>query len=142
MLSINLSELIWAVINFLLLLFLLNRFLFKPMLSFMDRRQEKIDAGLAEERQAEQTVQENQTRLAGLKAECQEETRRIIAQADAAQEAELAQAITKAKKDAAEAHKATVEALAARRDAEAEKLAAAEPELAELLVRRLLGDEP
>ena len=142
MLSINPSELIWAVVNFLLLLFLLNRFLYKPLLRFMDARQAKIDAGLEEERQAGQAVQDNKDRLAELKAECQEEAKQMIARADAAQQEELTQAIAQAKKAASETRKATAQELADRRDAEAERLAAAEPELAELLSRRLLGDEP
>ena len=142
MLSINVSELIWAVINFLLLLFLLNRFLYKPLLAFMDKRQAKIDAAKEEEKQAGQTVQANRERLDGLKAECREEARRKIAQADSAQAEGLSQAIAQARKDAAETHRATVEELASRRDAEAERLAAAQPELAELLARRLLGEKP
>ena len=44
MISINISELIWTVINFFLLLFLLNRFLYKPVISFMEQRQARIDA--------------------------------------------------------------------------------------------------
>ena len=46
MISINISELIWTVINFLLLVLLLNRFLYKPVISFMENRQARIDAGL------------------------------------------------------------------------------------------------
>ena len=46
MISINISELIWTVINFFLLLFLLNRFLYKPVISFMEERQARIDAKL------------------------------------------------------------------------------------------------
>ena len=35
MISINLSELIWTIINFFLLMFLLKRFLYTPILRFM-----------------------------------------------------------------------------------------------------------
>lgn len=38
MLSINFSELFWGIFNFFLLLFLLNRFLYKPLIKFMDDR--------------------------------------------------------------------------------------------------------
>lgn len=41
--NIQISVLIWTVINFCVLMFLLNRFLFKPLLAFMDARNEKID---------------------------------------------------------------------------------------------------
>ena len=44
--DVNLVGLIFQVINFLLLLYLLNRFLFKPLLARMDERGEKIARGL------------------------------------------------------------------------------------------------
>ena len=52
MLSINFSELFWGIFNFFLLLFLLNRFLYKPLIKFMDDRKARIDAGLDEEKKA------------------------------------------------------------------------------------------
>ncbi len=53
MISINISDLIWTIINFLLFCFLLNHFLFKPVLRFMDDRQARVDAKLSEKREAE-----------------------------------------------------------------------------------------
>ena len=44
--DVNLVGLIFQVINFLLLLYLLNRWLFKPLLARMDERGEKIARGL------------------------------------------------------------------------------------------------
>ena len=44
--DINLVGLVFQVINFLLLLYLLNRFLFKPLLARMDERSAKIGKGL------------------------------------------------------------------------------------------------
>jgi len=44
--DVNLVGLVFQVINFLLLLFLLNRFLFKPLLARMDERSAKIGQGL------------------------------------------------------------------------------------------------
>ena len=44
--DINLVGLVFQVINFLLLLYLLNRFLFKPLLGRMDERSAKIGKGL------------------------------------------------------------------------------------------------
>ena len=52
MLSINLSELVLTIISFFLLLFLLNKFLYTPVLKFMRERQARIDAGLEKERAA------------------------------------------------------------------------------------------
>ena len=44
--DINLVGLVFQVINFLLLLYVLNRFLFKPLLARMDERSAKIEKGL------------------------------------------------------------------------------------------------
>jgi F-type H+-transporting ATPase subunit b len=44
--DINLVGLVFQVINFLLLLYLLNRFLFKPLLARMDERTATIEKGL------------------------------------------------------------------------------------------------
>ncbi len=49
--TVQLSVLVWTVICFCLCMLILNNLLFKPMLAFMDKRKEKIDA--AHERKAE-----------------------------------------------------------------------------------------
>ena len=41
--SIQVSVLIWTMINFFVLMLLLDRLLFQPLLRFMDARREKID---------------------------------------------------------------------------------------------------
>ena len=73
MISINISELIWTVINFFLLLFLLNRFLYKPVISFMEQRQARIDAKLREEEEAKARIEENDARILDEKARSREE---------------------------------------------------------------------
>ena len=49
--TIQISLVIWTVIGFIVLAFILNKFLFKPLLGVMDARNEKIRKG-EEERQA------------------------------------------------------------------------------------------
>ena len=49
--TIQVSVVIWTVICFLLLVLILDRLLFRPVLALMDRRRERIDA--AREKQAE-----------------------------------------------------------------------------------------
>ncbi|MBQ0109644.1 MAG: hypothetical protein KBS44_05140, partial [Clostridiales bacterium] len=41
--SIQLNVVIWTVINFCLLMLVLNFLLFKPLLAFMDKRNAKIE---------------------------------------------------------------------------------------------------
>ena len=50
--TIQLSLIIWTIIGFIALSFILNRFLFKPLLGVMDTRNEKIKSA-EEERQKE-----------------------------------------------------------------------------------------
>jgi len=88
MLSINISELIWGIINFVLLYFLLKRFLFKPLLGFMDNRNARIRQGLeakemalaAEEKQADglrAVREEGRTRAVKLIEAAAEEDKRL-----------------------------------------------------------------
>ena len=49
-LQISVPEFILTIISFFLFMFLLNKFLFKPVLSFMDARKARIDEALPRER--------------------------------------------------------------------------------------------
>jgi F-type H+-transporting ATPase subunit b len=55
-LSINISELIWTIICFFVLLLVLKTFLFGPIMRHMDQRRSRIDAGLDEKRRADETI--------------------------------------------------------------------------------------
>ena len=82
MISINISDLIWTIINFLLFCFLLNHFLFKPVLRFMDDRQARVDAKLSEKREAEALAEENDARIESEKEKSRDEAKRILSKAD------------------------------------------------------------
>ena len=141
MISINLSELIWTVINFFLLLFLLNRFLYKPVTTFMADRQARIDAKLSEEEQAKEQVAENDRRLQDEKAKSREEAKNLLAQNAEEIEKRNAEILQEAKKASTQNRKASEAALAAKQEKTAEQLHAAAPELAALVSERLLGEE-
>ncbi len=58
--TIQLPILLWTLITFALAMLVLNRLLFRPMLAFMDKRQEKIDrakAVLAERADAQKAAE-------------------------------------------------------------------------------------
>lgn len=86
--TIQPSILLWTVITFCLTVFVLNRFLFRPMLAFMDKRQEKIDKAAAKKA-------EN----ARLLAEAEENLRRFYAEEEK-HLAELSAELVKARRDA------------------------------------------
>ena len=141
MISINVSDLIWTIINFLLLCILLNHFLYKPVLRFMDDRQARMDAKLAEKQEAEALASENEARLEAEKAKSRDEAKRILTQADAESGERHAALMLQARADAAQEQKDAEAELEVRREKTAEKLSEAAPELAGLLAGHLLGEE-
>ena len=87
MLSINLSELLLTVLSFFVLMFLLNKLLFKPVIRFREQRQSRMDESyrqekLAKEQQTQAQEEARQQRLAGLK-QAQEIAKQTQAQAGA-----------------------------------------------------------
>ena len=141
MLSINVSELIWTIINFFLLYFVLKRFLFTPVCRLLDERQAKIDAGLNEEKQAQETVQANRERLAAEKAESRLEASRILTRAEAEGEQRSSDSVSAARSKAA-ADLRQAEADIAERNAQEEALLKDKSgELSALLTGRILGRE-
>ena len=100
MLSINFSELFWGIFNFFLLLFLLNRFLYKPLIKFMDDRKARIDAGLDEEKKALEEEQANNDGIEAALDEKRVEAKSIIEKAGAEDKVSHSQAISEARSDA------------------------------------------
>lgn len=137
--TIQLSVLLWTVITFCILMFLLNRFLFKPLLAFMDAREQKI--ARARSRQAEAALA-RQTRSQ------EAEANRLAAEKRAreAAEAVLSDAKRHAVQETAEAEKKYVRLLDQRRsELETEKrelqrdLNAGMDELVAAFVRKLVS---
>lgn len=141
MLSINISELIWTIINFFLLLFLLRHFLYKPICEHMDARQARIDAGLAKEREAQAALDAEDARLEQEKQAAREHARALLLQTEAETVREGEEALRQGKKNAREAERIAREQMQAEIRQEGNLLAEAEPALAELLVRQLLREE-
>lgn len=100
MLSINFSELFWGIFNFFLLLFLLNHFLYKPLIKFMDDRKARINAGLDEEKKALEEEQANNDGIEAALDEKRIEAKSIIEKAGAEDKVSHSQAISEARSDA------------------------------------------
>lgn len=141
MLSINLSELVWTIINFFLLLFLLKRFLFDPVSRFMDEREARIHEGREAERRAQEKLEENARQQSERKAEFREQAAAILNEAAQDDARRTADAYTAAREKAAELQQTGEAELRDRHTREAEALKAREPELAALLASHLLGEE-
>ena len=139
--QIFVSELIWTVINFFLLMFLLKRFLFKPVLRFMGERQAKIDAKIAEERNAEESLAENRERLQAEEAKAREEAKQLLSRSADERDRLHVSAMAEARASSAQALKDGEAALEQKREKTAASLNAAASELAELLAKRLLSED-
>ena len=141
MISINISELIWTVINFFLLLFLLNRFLYKPVISFMEQRQARIDAKLREEEEAKARIEENDARILEEKARSREEAKKLLALNAEEIEKHNAEVLQEAKKASVQNRKDSEAALSQKQEKTAQQLHEAAPELAAMLAEKLLSEE-
>ena len=139
MLSINLSELVLTIISFFLLLFLLNKFLYTPVLKFMRERQARIDAGLEKERAANAEAAENEKRIEDAKTQRREEAKAILAKQrtdDGRAHEECAKQLLK--DSAKERQEARVRVEAMAKDAKA-KLDTEKDELANAIEERLIS---
>ena len=76
--SIQISVVIWTIICFILLMLILNNLLFKPVLSVMDKRREKIDAARAKKAERENIIAENERLTAEKKAEHEANEKKLI----------------------------------------------------------------
>src|SRR5438552_937785 len=91
-LGINIGSVIWHAINFLILLVILQRFLYKPVVAMLDERSRRIRESLA---QAE-TIREETARLEeqsrGILEEARRDGQQILAQANRTAEQIMAEA--------------------------------------------------
>ncbi len=94
--TIQLSVLIWTIICFCLLMLILNKLLFGPMLRFMDARQERIQRAREKQQQDQAACEEARLALQEAQAEAEKlrtrQEEQLVAQAREKAEQQLAQA--------------------------------------------------
>ena len=139
MLSINISELVLTAISFFLLFFLLKRFLYDPLLRFMDERNARIEEGLDAEKQVHAAVQANEMLLEAKRKESMDQAKNIVEQARSADEQRREAALQQARQSAEESRSRAREELCRLQESESGKLRDSETELAALLADRLLS---
>ena len=123
--SINISELIWTVICFFVLLVVLKKLLFDPLVSFMAARDARIQDGLTAGRAAQQQL---------------DAAERARADAQRAQSA-AAQALQAAHQEAAQAMRDVRARVRSEETAAAAAVDAKLPELVTALTGGLLGSD-
>lgn len=80
--DVNVVGLFFQVVNFLLLLYLLNRFLFKPLLARMDERSSKIEKGLEDAEAAARDRELARAEREAAVAEARKEAAEMLARAN------------------------------------------------------------
>ena len=140
-LQISVPEFIWTIISFFLFMFLLNKFLFKPVITLMDERKARIDAGLEEGKKARAALEENEVQLAQELAEKGSEARSVISEARSEAEKAKSETLDAAHAEAEKLHKNVRERVKAEEADAVKELDGNMPELVALLSGRLLGGE-
>ena len=101
-LGLNLKEIIFAMVNFLILVFVLGKFIYTPFLGMLENRkqmiQEKFDRADAVNKRADARMAKYNRQIAG----AEEESREIIRDAKQKAEAQAQAIIDEAKAEAAE----------------------------------------
>lgn len=97
--SINVSEVIWTIVCFFALLFVLKKFLFDPLLRFMEQRQAAIDQGLERGRDAQRKKDENDAALREKWRERSVEVKQLLAEGKTADDQERAWVLESTQKE-------------------------------------------
>lgn len=139
--SINISELIWTVICFFVLLVVLKKLLFDPLVSFMAARDARIQDGL----NAGRTAQQQLDAAARARSEAQRKQAAaadaLLAEAKSAAERARAQVLQSAHQEAAQATRAMRARVRDEETAAAAAVDAKLPELVTALTSGLLGSD-
>jgi len=101
-LGIDYKLLIAQIINFLVLFFLLKRFLYKPIIDFLDHRRKKIEEGLANAQKIEERLVKIEEEQKKILRKAEEEGTKIIQEKRALGEKEKERIIAEAREKARE----------------------------------------
>ena len=138
--SINVSELIWAILCFFVLLFVLKKLLIDPLLKVMDARNANVAEGLEAGRQAQLAREENDEALQQAKKDAAQQANVLVQEAKSADEKARQAAVAEAKQSAAQSMKDTREQLHAEEQAVSAELEQELPALVETLAAALLKE--
>ena len=98
--SVDLPKLAFQVINFLLLLYLANRFLFRRVLGLIDERNTKIEKGLEDAEAAARDRELARAEREAAVAEARKEAQAMIARANKIAEDSRTEIVTQAREEA------------------------------------------
>lgn len=136
--SLDPSVIVWTILTFVVLMLVLNRFLFRPTREFMRQRQERIDRGLAAAQAAGDKRRQLEEQLQEERQQAFQASRRTAEEESLSRKKESLRQLEQARTEA-EARRAEAEqALAGERERIDRALQADMPRLTEILTARLL----
>ena len=138
--SIHVTELIWAAICFLVLLVVLKKLLFDPIIRVMDERKANVADGLEAGRKAKQARDDNDAAILQAHKETAQQASRLLEQTKADNEKARQQAVAAAKQESAQSMKDVRAELREEESAVSARMDAELPELVELLTDALLKE--
>lgn len=114
--TIQLPVLLWTVICFVLLMLILTKLLFRPLLAFMDRREERIRSAARTLEDMEEARRDAEEELARFRREEAERIDRLSKEAVAAAERDAAASLASAVEEQKQALDACRASLAAEKE--------------------------
>jgi F-type H+-transporting ATPase subunit b len=114
--GVDVWKLAFQVINFLILLFLLNRFLFKPVLARLDERSSKISKGLEDAETAARDRELARAEREAAVAEARKEAQEMIARATKIAEDSRHEIVAEARSEAEKVTQRAREEITAEKD--------------------------
>lgn len=139
MLSINISELIWTIISFLILYFILKKFLFDPLVTFMDERANRMAAAAAEAERMKIEAEQLKDASGEIIKAAETQATGIIADGEAADAAAFAASVEEAKSKLASMRNDKQDDISESIKNNSEGIAARRTELASAVADRILS---
>ena len=130
--------LVTHIVNFALLLFLLQRFLYRPILNILKERRERIREGLAEAERVKAEAEEQRKQYVEELAQQRQESQKRIQQAMQASEEAKEEILTEARKEAKEIKQRAREEIEYERRQALEQLRSQVADLSLLAAKRVL----
>ena len=98
-LGVNWKILLGQIINFVILLFLLKRFVYKPFLSLLEKRKVKIEEGMKKSEEANILMEKTRALSKEIRDKGQDEARKLIIQAEAKAKERAQELLAEAEKE-------------------------------------------
>ena len=140
MLEFSLSQIIFTIVNFFVLVGLLVKFLYKPVLKMMDSRRDSINEALDAAEAARKEVASTEAHLRAEIAQARKESDTILADAKKRGEATREEIVAEAKKEAMAIAKAATEEIEAEKRRAIVELKGQIADMALLATEKLLAD--